>query len=359
MSESQFYVSVMLNHIVALRIIFKLRIYSAGEEDWRGKNSNASSGKRRSKYSMLNKSMPITKQIPKLSNRHRKKYNKRLTVETYNECSFDSLFQIYAALYMDYDRIKLQIDRIDDSDFCNMIQQACKENRKSLANLNDLYIIRDTIMQNVVSNDLNTVRTESGLISIDCNSNIDYIIEHVLPQKLCSYLRTKSCELCGAKIESNRYFIDLNLEKFAKKNTTIKHLEKLLRHEMMSEEISSKCTNQLCDAIFKIQTTFFDVVMIDVQMLSRRNNKRFSINEAPMELELCGKKFKIVALIEFISDDDCLQIEGAEVIGHYVSHIKRINSVWEKYDDCVSKIQNSDCKRKMEVHTLFYIKDSF
>lgn len=117
MSESQFYVSVMLNHIVALRIIFKLRIYSAGEEDWRGKNSNASSGKRRSKYSMLNKSMPITKQIPKLSNRHRKKYNKRLTVETYNECSFDSLFQIYAALYMDYDRIKLQIDRIDDSDF--------------------------------------------------------------------------------------------------------------------------------------------------------------------------------------------------------------------------------------------------
>lgn len=330
--------------------------FITAEEDWGGKNSKSTIGKRRSKHSMLNKCVPVAKHIPKLANRHRKKYDKFITVHTYNECSFDSLFQVYAALYMDYECIKFQVDRIENSDFCNMIVQACEENRKSLTNLNDLYVVRDTIMQNVVSNKHNTIRSSTGLISINCISNIDYIVEHVLPQTMFSYVRKKLCESCGMCIESNRCFIDINFEKFAQKNVTIKNLGKLLAREMNAEAISSKCTNKSCGEIFKIESTFSNVVMIDLQTPDRQTNKRFSINQVPSVLKLCRQKFRIVALIEYIRDDDNLMTEEVEDIGHYVAHIKRINEIWEKYDDCVPKIENSDRKRMMEVHTLFYMK---
>lgn len=96
--------------------------------------------------------------------------------------------------------------------------------------------------------------------------------------------------------------------------------------------------------------------MVDLQMIRKQDTKRFSIDEAPAELELCGVELRIVALIEFILDDECLQQEGNQPVGHYVPHIKRISNVWENYDDVPNKVTDSNRTRKMEVHTLFYIK---
>lgn len=97
--------------------------------------------------------------------------------------------------------------------------------------------------------------------------------------------------------------------------------------------------------------------MIDLQLILRQNNKKFSINEAPQELELYGTKFRISALIECIRDEDCLLIEGVDDIGHYIPHIKRCNGLWENNDDLKNKAEDSNCNRRMEVHTLFYIKN--
>lgn len=116
------------------------------------------------------------------------------------------------------------------------------------------------------------------------------------------------------------------------------------------------CPKKSCRSLFQIQTTLSDVIIIDLQMIRKEDTKRFSIDEAPQELELCGVKFRIIALIEFISDDACLQKNGNNSIGHYVPHIKRINNIWENYDNGLNKVKDSNRKKKMEVHTLFYIK---
>lgn len=150
-------------------------------------------------------------------------------MQIYNTCCFDSVFQVSAALYIDYGFFKLQIDSIEDSEFCNMIKCACAENRKSLTDLDDLNCMRDNIMENVIANDHNTIRTDKGLISIDCNSNVDYIVEHVWPRSLFSYTRRKWCEICKNTIVSNRCFIDLNLREFAKKRVSIADLNEHLR----------------------------------------------------------------------------------------------------------------------------------
>lgn len=129
-----------------------------------------------------------------------------------------------------------------------------------------------------------------------------------------------------------------------------------IRKELISEEIISKCSNETCGGIFEIVTTFSDVIIIDLQLISRQENKTFSIDETPQELQLCGIRFKISALIEFIRDEDCLQRSETD-IGHYIPHIKRNNDTWEKYDDLSNKIEPANRKRRMEVHTLFYIRN--
>lgn len=325
------------------------------EEDWRGKNSQPKARLRRSKYSMLNKSVPVTKQIPKLKNGHRKKYNKNRTLRTYNTCCFDSVFQVCAALYTDYISFKSQIDNIADSEFCAMIKSACAESRKPLTQLNDLYVMRDKLMEDVVANADNTDVTDTGLTTIDCSSNVDYIVEHMWPQNLFSYTRMKWCKTCENTVTSNRCFIDLNLERFAKQNVLISDLNEHLNNSLNSEK-TSKCPNKSCKSLLQIQTTLSDVIMVDLQMIRKQDTKRFSIDEAPAELELCGVELRIVALIEFILDDECLQQEGNQPVGHYVPHIKRISNVWENYDDVPNKVTDSNRTRKMEVHTMFYIK---
>lgn len=303
---------------------------------------------------MLNKSIRIPEQIPKLKNGHRKKYSKALTVYTYNTCSFDSLFQIFAALYADYERVKMKFEAIENSDFCNMVERAFSSKNKKTSVLNELYVKRDSIMQKIYFDKI--VATDKGLLSIDCNSNICYTVEHVLPEELFSYIRKKQCLICDEIIASKRVFVDINLESFAKENVAIKDLNDHIRNELISEEIISKCSK--CSDMFQIETTFSDVIMIDLQLVLRKDNKKFRIDEAPQALELCGISFKILALIEFIRDDDCLLIEGEDEIGHYVSHMKRSNDLWEKYDDLSNKFENSNRYREMEVHTLFFIQNN-
>lgn len=119
-------------------------------------------------------------------------------MHTYNTCSLDSLFQIYVALYAAYESIKNQIEEIENSDFCDMIRSAFNTNGRAITNLKDLYEKRDNMMQ-ILYNE-NLVSTGQGLVSIDCNSNIDYTIEHVLPKELFSYIRKKTCNRCGEVI---------------------------------------------------------------------------------------------------------------------------------------------------------------
>lgn len=304
---------------------------------------------------MLNKSIQISKPIPKLRNGHRKKYNKNRTVHTYNECSFDCLFSLFAVLYVDYEPMRVVIDSVENSDFCIMVKTAFDSNGKSLKSLNRLYEIRDKLMERLCT----PIVTDSGLISIDCKSNIDYTIEHVLPTELFSYYRKKVCTTptCDQLIESNRVFVDINVETFAHKTVSIQDLSDHLNMVLFSEEVNSVCPKS-CGGVVQIETKFSNVIFIDLQVIDRENNKRFSINDAPQNIELYGSRFKILALIQFIRDDECLTVDGKETLGHYILYIKRNNLEWEKYDDTNGQIERPKFNERMEVHTLVYVKDS-
>lgn len=189
---------------------------------------------------------------------------------------------------------------------------------------------------------------------MDCNSNIFYVLERVLPQSFYSYIRIKRCLLCKNELESHRVFVDINLDTFANPNVSIRDLEIHIKLELLSEEKNSKCTK--CGGTFKIETVFSDIIMIDIQLQAKETHgphpkKMFSINEAPEELRVCGTSFKILALAEFIKDSNDIND-----VGHYIAHIRRFNNQWEEYDDTKKTNQSPKCKEMKEIHTLFYIK---
>lgn len=331
-------------------------VFSLGEENWGGKNSaTPSRQQRRSKNSMLNKTIQRAKKIPLLQNGHRKYYSKSHSIFTYNTCSFDAIFQIFATVFIDYESMKTRFEKTEKSEFCSMITLAFNNEQTELRMMNDIYERRDNIFK--IIHAAKVITTDSGLIAIDSNSNITYTIEHVLP--FFSYAKTKYCSTCPNSIDSHRVFVDINLQTFANENVSIQDLNSHIKNELLLEKRKSKCTNIDCSGVFQINMKFNEIIMIDLQIdgqMKNNNkvkNKLFSINDAPQVLELFGTNFKILALAEFIKKS-----ESINDVGHYIAHIRRFNNQWETYDDTSNRIISPNCNRQVEIHTLFYIQNT-
>lgn len=298
---------------------------------------------------MLNKTIQRAKEIPILSNGHRKYYGKQSSVLTYNTCAFDTIFQIFAAIFIDYEHIQNRFEENEEAEFYSMIAATFNYEKKGSGLMTDLYERRFGILKRVYAEKI--ISTTSGLLTIDCNSNIAYTIEHAMPQSFFSYSRVKHCNSCSNSVLSRRVFIDINLELFASETVSIQDLNEHINIDLLCEVKKSKCTTNLCSGMIEIDTTFSEVVVIDLQLIDEKLNKIFSINEVPQELDLRGIKYKIFAMAEYIK-------KSGETIGHYIAHVRRFNNQWETYNDLLKVTEIPSCNRRAEIHTLFYIQQN-
>lgn len=189
-----------------------------------------------------------------------------------------------------------------------------------------------------------------GLRSIDCSSNVNYMIQKIFPTELFSYKRVKQCDRCEETIISNRCFIDIDFDSYDL--GTVEQLNSCLLEGILSE-IPTQCK---CGGSRNIiETTFSDFVMIDLQL--EYCIKPFSLNEIPNSLNILGIKFAPYACIEFIGDDNMyFQVgENERPIGHYVAHIFRRN-MWERYDDTKIYVTKSNTAAKIKGQVLFYVQ---
>lgn len=273
-------------------------------------------------------------------------------------CPFDSVYTVLAALYADFEKIKLKIDEIrlmyDDGvpkEFLRMVERMSEDFKSNAIKLNVLLRDRNHILNEVFEGEERVVEL-NGLRSIDCSSNVHYLIQKVLPTELFSYKRIKQYDRCENTIVSNRCFIDINFDSY--EIGTIKKLNNCLLTEFLSERHTQcKCGGSRN----VIETTFSDFVMIDLQL--EYCIKPISLNEIPKNLNILGLKFALYACIEFIGDDNAFsqEEEGEEgqPIGHYVAHIFRRN-MWERFDDMKSYVTKSDTKAKIKGQVLFYFR---
>lgn len=192
---------------------------------------------------------------------------------------------------------------------------------------------------------------QSGLVSINCFANVNYIVPLALPEEQYSYVRVKTCSKCKNINTSKRCFIDINMDILERE--TIRKLNTCLLDSLLCED-SSNCPK--CDVPRNIpDTNFSNFITIDVSLT--HGIKEISLNEIPKQLKILGEKFALFGCIQFIGDDAINYDIDAE-IGHYVSHMFRNNLSWERYDDLKSSTKKSHTDEAMKIQVLFYFKEN-
>lgn len=335
------------------------RLFTLDEERWGGKNppEKAVVKSRRAASSLLNTTSEASKIIFSLKNGYLS-FGK-ISIQTIHTCPFDSVYTVVSAMYADFEKIKLKIDEIrlmyDDgvqAEFLRMVERMSEDFKSNAIKLNVLLRDRNYILNEIFDGD-ERVDEFNGLRSIDCSSNVHYLIQKVLPTELFSYKRIKQCDRCENTIVSNRCFIDINYDDY--EIGTIKKLNDCLLTQVISERHQQCVCGGPRNAT---ETKFSDFVMIDLQL--EYCIKPISLNKIPKNLNILGIEFNLYACIEFIGDDNAFLEEGEgkkeNPIGHYVAHIFRRN-MWERFDDLKSFVSKSDTKAKIKGQVLFYVRN--
>lgn len=296
---------------------------------------------------MLNPSVEACKSVMLLKNGHLSVGKN--SIQSFNTCSFDSLYSMVAALYADFISVKNQVDLLQENcDFSRMIISMFDEEKTPGVKLNSLLKQRNLIFNRIFRGTTRITEFGNGLSSIDCSANINYMIPRALPIDLYSYVRKRKCDRCNTEVASNRCFIDINIEKLEQQS--IHNLNSCLLDTFLSEK-SSNCE---CGGSKKLtETEFSNFIMIDLYLTT--HIAQISLVEIPKKLDIFGIEFAIFGCIEYIGDDENTNMLNAS-IGHYVSHIYRRNNRWQRYDDTKSKITNSNTTLKIKGQVLFYVK---
>lgn len=310
---------------------------------------------------MLKPSVAATRSIILLKNGHLS--IGETSIQTSFTCSFDSLYTIIAAMYADVEEVKNQIDKnqpvknqIDEKEpgcqFLKMVFSMFHQEKSLGVRQNTLLRLRNNILKGIFEGSKRIKKFDSGLYSINCSANVNYLIPKALHKILYSYIRKKQCDQCDDVLVSSRCFVDINIELFERKS--IKNLNKCLLETLLSESSSTSYCS--CGGTRKItQTEFSNFIMIDLNLKHRI--RMTTLNEIPKKMNILGIEFVIFGCIEFIGDDSEVTTVDDE-IGHYVSHIFRNNKRWERYDDMHSKITRSNINEKIKAQILFYVKQN-
>lgn len=273
----------------------------------------------------------------------------KVSVQTSNTCSFDSLYFAVAAMYADYDNVKNQIDQLAPTcAFSKMVTTMFESFDRIALKYNSLHRQRNDILHSIFESD--ELRFECGLVLVDCAANVNYIIPKALPINLYSYSRKKECTLCAMEIISNRCFVDINFDQYKKRS--VKQLNTCLLETLILEE-PSLCE---CGGTQNLtETVFSNFIIIDLHLES--TIKEIALKDIPKRLIILGVEFALTACIEFIGEMPKDLASAAEVgVAHYITHILRSNDHWQTYDDLKSQILPPNTNSKIQGQVLLYVK---
>lgn len=274
------------------------------------------------------------------------------SIFTFNTCPFDSIFVSIAALYADYETVKIQIDdSVPESKFLEMVSAMFNDTSNITTKQRSLLRKRNDILFSIFKDSKEATAFQNGLFNVNCSANVNYLIQKMLPVTLYSYSRMKNCDKCDKNITSNRCFVDIDLNQYEQQS--IKNLNSCLLDILINEK-SSVCS---CGGTLNINHTYFsNFIIIDLHL--KNGIKKISLKDIPKTLELLQVQFSLTACLEYIPmpPDFIDPNKIKKPIGHYVAHILR-NNRWERFDDTKSTTTLSNSHLKIEGQVVFYVKN--
>lgn len=104
-------------------------------------------------------------------------------IRTFNTCSFDSVYVAIAAMYADFENVKKQIDDFtDECTFSIMVSTLFTADVRAAIKHNALLRIRNNLLLSIFEQ--SAEEYENDLITVDCATNVNYIIPKLVPRNI-------------------------------------------------------------------------------------------------------------------------------------------------------------------------------
>lgn len=221
---------------------------------------------------------------------------------THNTCSFDTIFQLYAACYSDSSKFKEFADKDTSSEFIKIVKSFCNCERMEV-----IVKERETLLYSAFDKQ---VKIQRKFLELACYmSDIDMFIglcaKNPVLYSMTEKKRCRSCSnhSCTMKTSLPLSCVNLNISSL----TTSIHFK----------DQSKPC--EKCDVgmNMEIQRTLNPAVIID---LDGMQNQNISIAKIQQRLILQGEIFQLRGLIETTGN-------------HFIAHALRNDGCWHTFDN--------------------------
>lgn len=307
---------------------------------------------KRSASSILNPLNIRKDAIPILSNGYSNPTGKP-TIVTEHTCTFDSIFQIYAACYVDIENFDMIVESdLASNMFGDLIHTFFSDDGKRKA----IYNKRNKVLYSYFNNKTFLKTISKDLIHIDCECTFDYIFRKICENNLFvnSLKQVKHCSTCNREQEVKHIpYIPINVKC---KGFQIDALQNIL----CPVRYKSKQQCEDCKTPFTIIRRSNSVIVFDIDypnIDARTFDSEcetdyipitpIQISKVPSKLLFDQKEYRLFGILERKG----MGVEG----GHHVAHIKR-DDKWETYDDMVHhKPQQINENASVKAVGVFYV----
>lgn len=257
-------------------------------------------------------------------------------------CGPDSLFQALCCLYIENETFK---------DLCIARKL---EFKSELFDLFDSVAGKNSTRAHAIRNKLLSDHFTSehdgkGLITINCESNMFYLIATYLKQIFPSVVTMKNCDGCDQNETKNHCVVEIDSEKLSR--VRIQNLEScILSYALLDRESTCQCGGKKSE-INHIGL----IVFIDVQMIVLPEGKKIgqvnpvNIDDIPKTMVIKQKEYELKSLIHYKPQST----DGN--VGHFMA-ICHFEGSWKIFDDIKTKAYPLAPSFKVLPHTLIYIQ---
>lgn len=236
---------------------------------------------------------------------------------TQNTCAFDTIFQLYAAAYMDSPKFKKYADKDTTSDFIELVKSFCDWGR-----MEEVQDGRETILYSIFEE---KVKIRRRILELDCYMSVIDMFIGITEEKRCPSCVNYSC-LKKTSLPLN--CINLNIADFAKSI----HFKPESKH----------CKKCQVNMNIEIQRIFSPVVIID---LDGMQEPKIPIAEIQKLMIINEESFRLSGLIEATGN-------------HFIAHALRPDGCWHTYDG-LRPTSTKTIPESTILHPVFLLYSSF
>lgn len=257
-----------------------------------------------------------------------------------NTCAFDSVVQSLGIAYLDYPRFKKYISDKENI-LTKLIQNLIISKPKSEQQYTTkgIYDSRANILMDIFENE--TAASADNIINCVCN--VTRIIDNIAKYDLYSAGRSLKCTNINCDVNKDNVrkcsWIPLNT------NTIESEGLKALSKAALITDSYRKCKISACVGYNKYEYDLSNLIFFEFN-----DETAVNINDFPKTIELNGKCFQIVAIVDYINN-------GSNSIGHYRTRcFRRRTKTWQCYDDMLPTQRKSKSPPLGVPHCAIYIK---